>query len=229
MKKAILILVAMTTVGLQAQNNKQINPSVSVTGEGLVKVVPDQVLINVRVEHEGNSASEVKQKNDESVSQVFSFLKKMKIDKKDVRTEYLNLRKNYNYQTKEYRYVANQSVSILLRDLNKYEELSQGLVSSGINRIDGVQFKSSKMEEYMSEARIKAILNAKQKAGEYAGAIDQEIGKATHISETTASVPPRPMFKMMAADTIESGGAEQTIATGELEIKVTVNVAFELN
>lgn len=219
----------MTTMSLQAQENKQISPSVSVTGEGVVTVAPDQVLINVRVEHEGNSASEVKQKNDKAINEVFSFLKKMKIDEKDVKTEYLNLRKNYDYQTKEYKYVANQSVSILLKDLRKYEALSQGLVNSGVNRIDGVEFKSSKIDQYKSEARVKAVVNAKQKAKEYAEALGQQTGKAIYINETPVGMPPMPVYRMKAADFNESaGGSGQTISVGEMEIKVNVSVVFEL-
>ena len=49
-------------------------------------------------------------------------------------------------------------------DLSKYDKLMSGLVSSGINSINGVSFSSSKMEEYEAEARKKAVLDAKQKA-----------------------------------------------------------------
>ena len=41
------------------------------------------------------------------------------------------------------------------------------LVDSGINSIQGVEFKSSKIKEYESQARKKAILDAKKKADDY--------------------------------------------------------------
>lgn len=189
MKKALLIL-AFATMGVHAQHQQKMEPTISVTGEGIVKMVPDQVLIRIRVENEGKSAKEVKQKNDEAINEVFQFVKSMKIDKKDVSTEYINLSKNYDYNTKKYSFVANQSVSILLKDLSKYEALTQGLLDAGANRFDGVEFKTSQLEKYKSEARMAAAKNAKQRAAEYASALGQTVGKAIQVSETGSYVPP---------------------------------------
>jgi uncharacterized protein YggE len=43
---------------------------------------------------------------------------------------------------------ATQTIEILLRDLSKYDELMEGLVDQGINRIDAVTFQSSKLAQY---------------------------------------------------------------------------------
>src|SRR5690554_4883712 len=116
MKKAILVLtVLLGTMSLAAQESSSTSPYISVSGEGIVKVIPDQVFIKVRVENQGKSAQEVKQLNDKAIDQVLKYAKSMDIDKKDINTEYINLNKNYDYQTKEYHYVANQSISILLK------------------------------------------------------------------------------------------------------------------
>lgn len=229
MKKIVLVLTVIASMNMQAQNKELVPPSVSVTGEGIVKVVPDEVLIRVRIENEGNSAEEVKRKNDEGINSVFKFLKSLKLDDEHVKTEYVNLSKNYDYQTKEYKYVANQSVSILLKDLDKYEKLSQGLIEAGINRIDGVEFRSTEIEKHKAEARIKAMMNAKEKAEAYAKVLGQNIGKAIYISEGNAHVPPMPVFKTMAmVESDSAGGNSQTIAKGQIEIKTDVNVVFEL-
>lgn len=226
MKKTILIL-AFATMGVHAQEHQKTEPTISVTGEGIVKMVPDQVLIRIRVENEGKSAKEVKQKNDEAINEVFQFVKSMKIDKKDVTTEYINLSKNYDYNTKKYNFVANQSVSILLKDLSKYEALTQGLLDAGANRFDGVEFKSSQLEKYKSEARMVAAKNAKQRADEYASALGQTVGKAIQVSESGSYVPPMPTMRVKAMmDSSES--INQTIAVGEMEISVSVNVVFQL-
>ncbi len=104
----------------------------------------------------------------------------------------------------------------------------KGLMDSGINRIDGVNFSSSKKEELESQARKKAVEDAKMKATEYAGALNQTIGKAALISEYRNSVGPQPMYKSaMMSD--ESGSGQQTIAPGEMEIRATINVSFYLN
>ncbi|WP_310993040.1 SIMPL domain-containing protein [Aequorivita marina] len=220
------LILAITTTTMMAQNTA--TPSVSVTGEGIVRVVPDEVTINIRVENTGEDTKTIKKQNDKTVKEVLKFLQSMRIDEKDVRTKYMNLSKNYDYNTKSYTFAANQSLSVKLRDLNKYEEVVEGLLETGINRIDGLDFSSSNKAALESQARKKAIENAQLKAKEYASALNQTIGKAVSISEFSSSPGPRPMYRM-AAMSDSSGSGDQSIALGEMEIKTTVNVSFLLN
>jgi len=208
-----------------AQNNLQ--STVDVTGEGIVRVVPDEVTVNVRVENTGKNAKELKALNDRIVNDVLATVKKMGVDSKDVRTDYVRLSKNYEYNTKTYNYAANQSIAIRIRDLNKYESMMDGLMASGINRIDGISFSSSNENNLESEARKKAIENAKMKAIEYVGVLNQTIGKAVSISESRTNNTPQPMYRAMAMES-DSSGSQQTLAPGEMEIRVTVNVSFLL-
>ena len=226
MKRVTTLLIVLISTVMIAQTTPQ--PTVDVTGVGIVNIVPDHVTVSVRVENTGKDAKLVKQLNDAAISEVFSFMKSMKIDDKDIQTEYIRLSKNYEYNTKTYNYAANQSMKIKLRDLSQYEKLMNGLLQSGINRIDGVSFASSEVKQLESQARKNAMLNAKMKATEYAGALNQTIGKALSISEFNQGNPSPPMYKRAMAMSDESGGG-QTIAPGELEVRVTVNVSFVLN
>ncbi|CAM3386483.1 26 kDa periplasmic immunogenic protein [Aequorivita lipolytica] len=222
-----LLIFAITTTTMMAQNTLQ-QPTIDVAGEGIVRVVPDEVTINIRVENTGENTKTLKEQNDATISEVLKFLKKMDIADKDVRTEYMNLNKNYDYNSKTYTFAANQSLSVKLRDLKKYEAVMKGLIDTGINRIDGVNFSSSKEETLKSEARKKAVENALMKAKEYVAVLNQSVGKAVSISEFNDTSGPRPMYKMAMMDSSESGG-NQTISLGEMEIKTTVNVSFLLN
>mgnify|MGYP001163691826 FL=1 len=222
-----LLILAITTTTAMAQNALPPN-TIDVTGEGIVRVVPDEVTINIRVENTGENTKTLKEQNDATINEVLKFLKKMDIADKDVKTEYMNLNKNYDYNSKTYTFAANQSLSVKLRDLKKYEAVMKGLIDTGINRIDGVSFSSSKEESLKSEARKKAVENAQMKAKEYASVLNQMVGKAVSISELSNPGGPRPMYKMAMMDS-SSGSGEQTIAPGEMEIRTTVNVSFLLN
>jgi uncharacterized protein len=222
-----LLILAITTTTAMAQNTLP-PPTIDVTGEGIVRVVPDEVTINIRVENTGENTKTLKEQNDATINEVLKFLKKMDISDKDVRTEYMNLSKNYDYNSKTYTFAANQSLSVKLHDLKKYEAVMKGLIDTGINRIDGINFSSSKEESLKSEARKKAVENAQMKAREYASVLNQSVGKAVSISEFNNSGDPRPMYKTAMMDS-SAGGGEQTIALGEMEIKSTVNVSFLLN
>lgn len=228
MRTLSTVLILLLTTTLLAQTPTA-TPTVDVTGEGIVRVVPDEVTIMLRIENTGKIAQELKTQNDQIVNDVLKFLKSMGIADKDVKTEYITLSKNYEYDSKTYSYAANQSISVKLRDLKKYEALMNGLLDTGINRIDGITFSSSNKTALESEARKKAVENAKMKATEYATALNQTIGKAMRISEFSQNDGPQPYYKtaLMSRDSAESGS--QSIALGEMEIRTTVNVSFLLN
>ena len=219
-----LILILTTTIAM-AQLTP--TPSVDVTGEGIINIVPDQVSIKVRVENTGKDPQSVKQKNDDVISQVFATIKKFRIEDKDVQTDYIRLSKNYEYNTKTYNFAANQAITIRLRDLRMYETLMNSLLASGINRIDGVSFMASNQAALEVEARQRAVQNAKDKATQYAAVLSQNIGKAIHISEFQQAAGPQPMYRAMAMES-DMGSGQQTIAPGELELKVRVSIKFEL-
>lgn len=226
--KYITIILVSIAMSMTAQNN-QLEPLVNVTGEGTVKVIPDGVDIRVRVETQGKEAQQVKLENDQSIDKVIKFLRTQGIDSKYVLTEYINLNKNYDYNSKTYNYSANQTLTIQIKDLKMYEGVMSGLLSSGINRIDKVQFTSSKMESLRADARVKAIQNAKEKAAAYAIALGQSIGKAVQISEQGSASPRPPMYnaRMLSVEMDGAGGGE-TIAPGELTIITKITVSFEL-
>ncbi len=226
MKNLLFIMTLLVALPVVAQDSER--SLVNVTGEGIVKVEPDEVLIKSRIEHEGSSAKEVKNQNDLVVDKVIQFLKSKNVPEGNIKTEYLNLNKRYDYNDKTYSYVANQSISIKLNDLDDYEMIMKGLLENGLNRIDGIQFKSSEMEKYEREARKLAVLDAQNRARELAEPLGQEIGKAISISEMDYNNF-QPVYRMSeAVEMSDAKGGQQTIAPGELEIKIKVNIGFEL-
>lgn len=224
MKTVTLLSIFLITFFMTAQKTQ--TPTIDVSGEGIVLVIPDQAIITVRAEHTGKTPIEVKQQNDATINEVFKLLKSTGIEDRYVKSEYINLSKNYDYQTKTYNYLANQTIKIVLNDLSQYESIMNGLLATGINRIDGVSFTSSNSDALQSEARVKAIQNAKQKATEYAGALNQNVGKAIHISEFQQNSGVIPVYK--SARMMDAGAPEQTMSPGEMEIRITVTVSFEL-
>ncbi|MFN3754700.1 SIMPL domain-containing protein [Flavobacterium sp.] len=227
-KKSLLILALLLVWSTNAQESKPQVPQITVTGEGKIMVIPDQALVTVGFQNSGKDAKEVKTLNDEVVDKVIKFLKKSGIPATDYKTNNVSLGKSYDYEKKKYNFQANQSLSIMLKDLSKYDDIMMGLNDAGINSIDGVEFKSSKMEEHEREARKKAMLNAKQKATDYVSVLGQKVGKALLITDNSSVYVPQPMYKggmmAMAAEAMP----RETLAIGELEINTNVTVTFTL-
>ncbi len=228
MKKVLLIIVTVFAITAQAQEIRQI-PLVNVSGEGKIKVAPDQASISVSVETKGSKAADVKKENDTKIDAVIKYIKKMNIAKEDYQTQRVYLNDQYDYEKKKHNYVATQTITILLKDLSKYDIMMEGLVETGINTISGVEFKTSKLEELKSDARKLAVKNAKLKAEDYVSALGQKVGAAFTITDNTSIDYPQPRYAMMAmkmADEAFSGN--QTLAVGEIEVTANVSVSFYL-
>ena len=227
MKKSMMIILMLVVTGMNAQEGKQI-AQISVTGEGRIKVVPDRVEINLGVNNFGKDAAEVKKLNDETVDKVLKYIKKFGIPASDFKTTQVSLNKSYDYEKKKQTYQASQSIAIILKDITKYDELMMGLMDNGINSINNVEFKSSKMEQHKSEARKLAILDAKKKAEDYVTVLNQKIGKAILITDNSNHYQP-PMYKnAVYAMEASDGNNQQTLAVGEIDIVTNVSVSFVL-
>jgi uncharacterized protein len=229
MKKSLILISFFFSAIVFAQEYKNPIPQISVSGEGKVKVKPDQAEFVIGVQNSGKDAAEVKNLNDVVIDKVIKFLKKSGIPATDYKTNNVSLHKNYDYEKKRYFFLANQSLTIKLKDLSKYDALMMGLNDTGINSIQGVEFKSSMMEEHEKEARKLAMLNAKQKANDYVSVLNQKIGKAIIINDNSQTNYPQPIYKNMAmAMEADSSVSRETLAIGEIVITANVNVSFIL-
>lgn len=227
MKKIFVIALALLmTALLNAQEMKTV-PQIVVSGEGKIKVAPDQAIINVGVENTGNDATEVKKKNDAAMDAIIKYLKSIKLPATDYQTKQVSLFKNYDYEKKKHYYQASQTISIMLKDLSKYDAIMIGLVDAGANSIQGVEFRTSKMTQYESEARIKAVQNAKTKALDYAGALNQKVGKTLLVTDNSSTYYPRPMFAEMKVGG-DAAMPRETLAIGEIEVTANVTINFAL-
>lgn len=228
MKKAVLFLSIMFITMSYAQEIKQV-PQISVNGEGKVKVVPDQATILATIETKGNNAKDVKKQNDLKMEAVLKFIKKMNLDPADYKTQRVALNPEYDYEKKKHNYNATQTIEILLKDLSKYDELMEGLVDEGINRIDNVTFQSSKLAQYQSEARKLAMKEAKLKAEDYVSVLGQKVGRAMTIADNSQTYYPQPIrFAAMKMEMSDAAAPRETLAVGEITITSNVSVSFIL-
>jgi uncharacterized protein len=225
--KRIALLVFVFVSSLANAQIVQQQPQINVSGEGKVMVMPDQAVVTIGVVNTGADAAEVKKKNDETTAAVVKYLKSIKLPESDYQTQRVNLHRNYDYTKKKYSYVASQTMSITLKDISKYDSMMMGLMDAGINDIQGVEFKTSKLSQYESEARVKAIENARQKANDYAGALGVKVGAPLLVTDNSQPFYPVPMRTMMYKDAMaESAAPEQTLAIGEITITANVNVSY---
>lgn len=226
MKNLLIAFTLLTGFSMIAQEG--IVPGVTVLGEGKVYVEPDQVVVNIGIEHNGDDVKKIREATAKDVDATLKFLKKAGIPEKNIQTKSVRLNEQYQYDTKTYTYSSSQGISVKVEDLKKYEEIVSGLMESGVNRINNIQFKSSEIEKYEAQARVKAVQDAKAKAQQYAEALGQRIGKAKAIADVSIrNIPVYAKLEYASMD-VGSSASRQTIAPGEMEVTATVTVNFNL-
>lgn len=226
MKKILLALVFTVSSFGFAQVQQNTPPQISVAGEGKVTVVPDEAEISIGVSNTGSDANTVKKANDAAIDAILKYLKAQKLDPKDIQTERVSLNR-YETEKKKFQYSATQTINIHLRDLSRYDAIMMGVMDAGANTINGVTFKTSKEEQYKSEARVKAVADARKKADDYTKALGQKLGKALLVTDNSQTYYPMvrtAMFKGEAA----MMDAKETLAPGEITITANVSISYGL-
>lgn len=226
MKKIFLALALITSVSLAYSQEK---PLVHVNGEHTIMVTPDEAEVNFTVLTNHKNLQEAKKINDAIMAKAIAYLKSQKIAEKDIRTTRVSLNPYNEYEKEKLvpMFRASQSVSFQVTDLDKIAVLLSGLVDQGVNNIQNVEFKSSRMPQLQNEARSKAVADARQKAAILAEAAGVKLGAPFVIHDNTVSnTNPRPMamYKLEAS----MADSESPIANGEIEVTSRVNISFLL-
>lgn len=228
MKRYILLfsfISYMSIAQMAAQEVVQsVVPTVNVVGEASIEATPTLVNISVSIEGEGKDAKLLRQENGEKLAKVIQAINKEEVPMKNFQTDYVSLYKNYDYNTKTYQYRISQTVKIKLDNLAKYETLMDALFEAGVNQINSVTFgiEDSARAKLQQEARIAAIDDARKKALLYATSLDQNIGKALTIRETSLRDTPASVMVRGAAP------SNNTLALGSISVNSQIIVTFEL-
>ena len=101
------------------------------------------------------SASVAKESADGVARRILASLRQNGMDEKDIQTTYLSLQPQFDYR-KGMRisyFVAEQAMSITLRDIQKLDIVLDSLIKVGGNQINSIQYETSALRKYRDEAQ----------------------------------------------------------------------------
>jgi uncharacterized protein YggE len=225
-----LLAFAAFTASAQ-QPSPALPPLVSVSGTGEIKVVPDEIMLNLAVENRAKTLEEARKHNDEKVASVLAYLKKYGVESKYVQTAFINVQpayqNDYGQTTPEF-YTAQKTIAVLVKKPEKFDDLMTGIYKAGVNRVDGIELRTSELKKYRDQARKLAIQAAKEKAILLTSELGAKVGRVYAINENTGPgypVPYRAMANKMSENmAMDSGGP--TIAVGQIVVSSTVEASF---
>jgi uncharacterized protein YggE len=217
--------------------------AVHVSGTAVVNVTPDRALIQLGVQSNGTTPSEVKFLNTQAIEDVIDTIKSLGIDAKDIRTDHYIVRPIYeNYNSlfiKGYR--IDNLVAVTLRDVDKISDVIVAALEAGANEVVDVELYTSELRKYRDQARDMAMQAASEKAQALANTAGVDTGCVLTINENTWSYyngwwsrEQQNLWVQNAVQNINpsagSAGSSQEgpVSLGQISIRAEVNASFGL-
>jgi len=215
--------------GLNINNQQE---GIWVSGRGEVTVTPDIATLRLGVEVQAASVAIAQSQAIEAMDEVMAALIDNGVAEKDIQTQYFSIRQVTKWDRDEEEevvigYRVTNKVNAKIREIDKAGSIIDAVAAAGgdFTRIDSIDFSVDDPSAYYEEAREEAMADAKAKAEQLAELAGGRLGKATYISESS-QIPP-PIYRQ---DIYEEAipAAETPISPGEMEISLTVQVAYAL-
>lgn len=232
----ILLLAGIVIVAiLRDRIVNQPNWQVSVTGRGIVSYEPDVAIITMGVQVDKvNKADQALTQLNEKINNVIKAVEEVGVTKENIKTQNYSLYPQYdwinNVQTPG-GYTASQLLMVKVTNLSVNKDLVSQVIAAatkaGVNQIQGVSFDSSNIEDLKQEARLKAIADAKNKAGSIASNLGVRLGKVIGWWENPVTLPGMPYYNEMGG---YGGGGNSTpsVPSGNQEIIMDVSINYEV-
>ena len=218
--------------------------TISVSGEGEVTAVPDIGQFSFAVRAEGTDAAEAQKNSAEAINTIVEYLVGAGIEEKDRKTSNYNLYPKYRYEERICPaggycppgervidgYEVSQNITVKVRNLDEVGTLISNVGERGATNISGLQFTIDDTDVLESEARQKAIADAKEKAEKLAADLGMKLDRIVGFQEgggRNYAYMERSLMAMDMAEGIESKSVP-SMPVGENEIISNVTITYQL-
>ena len=186
--------------------------TIKVTGGSGISVVPDEVILSLKVVTENKDLLAAKSDNDARTRAVLALAEKYHVEPKHVQIEEMRLDPRYDRaeskgEQKLIGYSFARGIEITLHDFEILEPLLSDVLKAGANRVESILFRTTKHRQQQFAAREMAVEIAKEKAGHLAELNGLMLGKAIAIEEGLEGNVHTPFMACVAADVgLDDGG-----------------------
>lgn len=242
----IISVFFIATIGETLHGDATERSQIVVNGEGKVFIRPDIATFMATVVTDATRVGDAQNQNATRSNAVIDFLKKNSVKDKDIKTINYSLQPQYQYDRgpcltisplsipcspahtipRIVSYQVRSSLQIKVRDLNKVDDLLQGVVSAGANEVGSVAFTVENEKAGMAEARKQAIDDAQAKARVLARDLGVRLKKIIGFSES-GGVPVYYGGAFETKSTLRGEAPAPQVEPGEQEIQSQVTITYE--
>lgn len=229
---ASLAAVACTSATRVTVDQPQ-QTGIAVNGSGSVTVVPDIGVVSIGIEVTRPAVADARAEAAGSIDAVRASLQQNGIADQDIATQYFSIQPQYGPGEPADRpgvpvitgYTVSNQLQVNVRQLDSVSQVVDGAVAAGGNavRVNGVSFTVDEPERYQSEAREKAVADARARAEQLADLAGVTLGAARAITEVSGSGPPDPREAVRS-----QAGTDTSFSPGQTEVTLTVSVVYDV-
>jgi uncharacterized protein YggE len=236
MRKMMMIVIGVTFIAANAAVAQADRPlrSISVTGTVETKTAPDQIVWRINLSDRDPDMRKAAASNDERIKSVVALRQKLGIDEGDFETGRLSVQRDYERdqygRPQAFKgFIVSRSVTLRQRDLKRFDEFLDSLMSSTEMEVN-FSFESSRIHEVRAETRLKALRAAQAKATAMAEVVGAKVARVLTVNEHPAGDRSQSvMSNSFSVETpVSPDFATDRFVPGAIDVRVTVYATFEL-
>lgn len=202
--------------------------TITVTGIGTASGVPDELQVSLEASATAAMVSDALNQANQAMTQITDAFTKDDVAPADLHTTGMSVQPQYDQKGTITGYNVSESLTVELHGLDTAGKKISDAVNAGGNavRVDTVQLDlNNQSPKLLAAARAKAVADAKARASQYAQAAGRGLGPVLKITETSASVPFRPL---PAVGAMFAANTAVPISAGTQKVTDEVTVVFQL-
>ncbi len=206
---------------------------ISFEGTGKAVGVPNIATVNVGVETKGKDLAGAQTENSEKNNALIEKFKELGIPKEDLKTTNYSVYPWSEWDpianaSKEKGWVISQQVEVKIRNLALVSKVIEVAGQNGSTNISGPNFTIDDSSALKTEAREKAIADAKAKAEALEKTLDIELDDLVGYYEFSQD-PGMPYYAMKSMDSMSANeAAAPALETGSSEVSITVTLTYSM-
>ena len=226
----ILIIMLMNTTAYAAEERV---PTLAVSGEGIIEAAPDRATISVGVMTQDKDAARAQAANAQSAQNIINSIVALGIERKNIHTNDYNFRPTYrqdeNRRHEINGYEVNNTVNIVVDNLDLVGKVIDAALSHGANNINSLDFGIKNRKKLQDDALVLAIRDARQRADLIARELDKTIVGIQEVSINNGYVGVMRANQKMYAMAEMAMNDSTPIEAGTLTCSANVNIIFILS
>ncbi len=220
--------------------------TINVSGEGEVFAVPDIASFTFTVSADAKTVTAAQEEVTKKMDAILDAVKTLGVEEKDIKTTDYSVYPRYSYTNPTCGasfcppsrqvldgYTASHNVTVKVRKTENAGEVLAAAGDRGATGLSNISFTVDDPEQLTSEARAKAIENAREKAEMLSDELDVRLVRVISFYDSTDGGMPMPMYgegMSSSRDMVVSTQAAKApeLPSGQNKVRVVVNVTYEI-